>query len=143
MNKNNVVLGLTICISMAMLIIGCSFHQYSNDEIVGTWVSPKGGTLIFDKQDGAQGISIPRYVIISETWKPSNDPCSGKGNWNIENNEIRLTFKPVTDDKDGHIVEVDISDQLEIKGTGASMCIYYILGDPDSMNYYEFYRKAP
>lgn len=127
---------------ITILFTGCG-HNYTRSDIVGTWVSPKGGTLIFSEHV-AEANAIPRYVISSQLYAPSNNSCSGKGTWYINvNNNITLELAPIFEDNDGSIVEKSFEQPMGIKGKGSSLCIFYTIGDPDNMDYYEFYRRTP
>jgi hypothetical protein len=120
-------------------IIGCSYHYTSND-ILGIWESKEGGRIEFTSH-GFHASCIPRFAILDEQNK-SSYTCSGSGEWSIKDESINLYNFQVVCDGDRKILESGMNTYMTIVGKGHSMKIHFVIGDPDSMNYFEFTRRV-
>ena len=137
MYKSYNILFVISAITVTIFLTGCG-HVYTRNEIIGTWVSNDGGRLEFSEL-GVQATRIPQYVLLDETFKPSKELCSGKGKWSIKDDIIDINFKPVIF-SDGSAMESGYGTYMSMTGKGKSMKIFFTIGDPDSMDYYELKR---
>ena len=146
-----VVKYIFIILLIASFISGCK-PQYTKTDIIGTWVSKDGAKLQFmNGTFHAQYMPYEMFRLIRSLPNNSNLCYSGSGFWIFfDDDHIILTFDSLyksssssQDDlgstkKHTSLLEGSHSIQLEIHSQQDSHYMYYIIGDPDSMDYYKF-----
>ncbi len=118
---------------MLILINGCE-HTYTQEDVIGTWDNPDGSVIKFNNREfDIKG--IPLHLLNPEV-ADTNKLCSGIGKWKIQDNRINLD--PIY--LSGH--ELNNNQELFIEGSGNYIQIYFIIGDPDDVNFYRFTKST-
>jgi hypothetical protein len=148
--------GLVAIVALVLLLSGCTLLQPApiptKAEIVGTWVhKSEGGTLTF-KADGEVTVSgVPEQAIdavgsvnVALGATPKGPAVNAIGTWDQGG-----STDPHRDTADRPLVYLELptvgkigsTTSLVVSGSGTSMQLFVILGDPDNDNNYVFVRK--
>lgn len=60
---------------LATALTGCGVRSPSRGDIVGAWVSDKGGTLVFTPDGKVRGIGLPRDYLFASPGLFAGDPA--------------------------------------------------------------------
>lgn len=120
-----------------VLSAGCNvaaeLPAVEREQLIGTWVSIDGAELIFAESGRFSAENIPPNSGIGERSRPFSD----RGKWKFHDPaplspaRIELSFESQS-----------FSAVVFAQGRGRSLRVYYIKGDPDDHNHYNFKKKG-
>jgi len=125
------LVAIILCFGLGMLLLNSCGQRYTHSDFVGKWVSADGAKLEFNKKN-FKAFNLRKNAVFGTTLK--DKLVSASGEWAVEDNQLDIDFNAVDNAKE--LVRIN----MNTSGRGNSMCISFTVGDPDDVNFYEFYR---
>jgi hypothetical protein len=129
--------GLLVAL-LLLLVAACDLipGRVEESDVIGTWSSDMGGTINLAKDGsfGADGLKNDYF----DNYQRAGDPRSGSGTWSLLDSDscLLLTFDKLSRS------EGKGQYGMRCIGSGSSIKLYFIIGDPDDHNFYYFTKGS-